>query len=214
VPPVPILTACIKIHLVPNGRTVTTRKIDGLLGIGRFGPGNDYVYHGCVTGEFLDERVNQERTQFNFDETIIELIVRECSEHARQNAMAGEIVEFDSQRLGTMKDFVEEYPTFGFEEAEALLERTPKNAIKPEQFAQALIPIRIRRDKDRNEKVQRIITELGSDAGIPSDLVAAVQAAASEGSRGRAAPACRVRPAAQDRARCSCGPDPAHPRAG
>jgi hypothetical protein len=180
VPPVPILTACIKIHLVPNGRTVTTRKIDGLLGIGRFGPGNDYVYHGCVTGEFLDERVNQERTQFNFDETIIELIVRECSEHARQNAMAGEIVEFDSQRLGTMKDFVEEYPTFGFEEAEALLERTPKNAIKPEQFAQALIPIRIRRDKDRNEKVQRIITELGSDAGIPSDLVAAVQAAASE----------------------------------
>ena len=169
-----------QIHLVANGRTVTTRKIDGLLGIGRFGPDNDYVYHGCVTGEFLDERVNQERTQFNFDETIIELIVRECSEHARQNAMAGEIVEFDNQRLGTMKDFVEEYPTFGFEEAEALLERTPKNAIKPEQFAQALIPIRIRRDKDRNEKVQRIITELGSDTGIPSDLVAAVQAAAHE----------------------------------
>ena len=169
-----------QIHLVANGRTVTTRKIDGLLGIGRFGPDNDYVYHGCVTGEFLDERVNQERTQFNFDETIIELIVRECSEHARQNAMAGEIVEFDNQRLGTMKDFVQEYPTFGFEEAEALLERTPKNAIKPEQFAQALIPIRIRRDKDRNEKVQRIITELGSDTGIPSDLVAAVQVAANE----------------------------------
>ena len=93
--------------------------------------------------------------------------------------MAGEIVEFDNQRLGTMKDFVEEYPTFGFEEAEALLERTPKNAIQPEQFAQALIPIRIRRDKDRNEKVQRIslnwqrLTE-------SSVLVAAVQAAAKE----------------------------------
>lgn len=169
-----------QIHLVANGRTVTTRKIDGLLGIGRFGPDNNYVYHGCVTGDFLDERVNQERTQFNFDETIIEQIVRECSDHTRKNAMANEIVEFDTQRLGTMRDFVEEYPTFGFEEAEALLDRTPKNAIKPEQFAQALIPIRIRRDKDRNDRVQRIIADLGDGTGIPTDLVAAVQAAANE----------------------------------
>lgn len=169
-----------QIHLVANGRTVTTRKIDGLLGIGRFGPDNNYVYHGCVTGDFLDERVNQERTQFNFDETIIEQIVRECSEHARQNAMADEIVEFDSQRLGTMKDFVDEYPTFGFEEAEALLERTPKNAIKPEQFAQALIPIRIRRDKERNDTIQRIVAELGNGTAMPADMAASVRKAADE----------------------------------
>ena len=49
--------------------------------------------------------------------------------------------------------FVQEYPSFAFEEAQHLLERTPKNAVKPEQFAQALIPIRIRRDKERNETI-------------------------------------------------------------
>lgn len=167
-----------QIHLVANGRTVTTRKIDGLLGIGRFGPDNDYVYHGCVTGDFLDDRVNQERTQFNFDETIIEQIVRECSEHARDHAMADEIAEFDNQRLGTMKEFVDEYPTFGFEEAEALLQRTPKNAIKAEQFAQALIPIRIRRDKERNDTIKHVVGELGRGAPIPADLLEAVRKAA------------------------------------
>ncbi|MFO1150375.1 MAG: ATP-binding protein [Alsobacter sp.] len=167
-----------QIHFVANGRTVTTRKIDGLLGIGRFGPDKSYVYHGCVTGDFLDERVNQERTQFNFDETIVEQIIRECSESARRNAIADEIVEFDNERLGTMKEFVEEYPTFGFEEAEALLQRTPKNAIKPEQFAQALIPIRIRRDKERNDTIQRVVAELGSGAPIPADMAASIRDAA------------------------------------
>jgi hypothetical protein len=33
-----------QMHLVANGRTVTTRKIDGLVGIGRFGPGEDRVF--------------------------------------------------------------------------------------------------------------------------------------------------------------------------
>jgi len=55
-----------QLHLVANGRTVVTRKIDGLVGVGRLGENEDLVYHGCVTGDFLDDRVNQERTQFNF----------------------------------------------------------------------------------------------------------------------------------------------------
>ena len=64
-----------QMHLVANGRTVVTRKIDGLVGIGRFGEEDDLVYHGCVTSEFLDERVNQERTQFNFDESVSEQLL-------------------------------------------------------------------------------------------------------------------------------------------
>lgn len=169
-----------QMHLVANGRTVTTRKIDGLVGIGRFGPGDDRVYHGCVTGGFLDERVNQERTQFNFDESVVEQIVRECSEHVRSNAIHAEINEFDAQRLGTMREFVHEYPSFGFEEAEALLSRTPKNAVKAEQFAQALIPIRIRRDKDRNTTIQSIVAKISEGHDFPADFAAAVKQAANE----------------------------------
>jgi hypothetical protein len=155
------------IHLVANGRTVVTRRIDGLVGIGRFGDGDDLVYHGCVTGEFLDERVNQERTQFNFDESVSEQIVKECANYARDNVLKDEIAAYDGERLVTMKDFVSQYPSFGFEEPEQLLARTPKNAVKPEQFAQALIPIRIRRDKDRNDNVKNIVAQLASAAHVP-----------------------------------------------
>ena len=70
-----------QLHFVANGRTVTTRKIDGLLGIGSFGEANDLVYHGCVSGPYLDERVNQERTQFNFDESVAEDIAKNCAEN-------------------------------------------------------------------------------------------------------------------------------------
>lgn len=169
-----------QIHLVANGRTVTTRKIDGLVGIGRFGANGDHVYHGCVTGDFLDERVNQERTQFNFDESIIESIVRECADHVRGNAIHNEILEFDAHRLDTMEAFVQEYPSFAFEDARQLLDRTPKNAIKAEQFAQALIPIRIRRDKERNETIQEIVARLGSADDVPEDFAATVRQAADE----------------------------------
>lgn len=169
-----------QMHLVANGRTVTTRKIDGLIGIGRFGSDGTNVYHGCVTGDFLDERVNQERTQFNFDESIIEAIVRECSDHVRTNAIHEEITQFDNQRLGTMQEFVQEYPSFAFEEAHDLLARTPRNAVKPEQFAQALIPIRIRRDKERNDTIQKIVSQLGGNDDVPENLAKAVRKAADD----------------------------------
>ena len=169
-----------QMHLVANGRTVVTRKIDGLVGIGRFGEEDDLVYHGCVTSEFLDERVNQERTQFNFDESVSEQIVRECANYARDNVLNNEITAYDSERLVTMKDFVTEYPSFGFEEPEKLLARTPKNAVKPEQFAQALIPIRIRRDKERNDNVKHIVAQLAQATEVPEDFSKAVRKAADE----------------------------------
>ena len=79
-----------------------------------------------------------------------------------------------------MKDFVTEYPSFGFEEPEKLLARTPKNAVKPEQFAQALIPIRIRRDKERNDNVKHIVAQLAQATEVPEDFSKAVRKAADE----------------------------------
>ncbi|WP_300532416.1 ATP-binding protein [Maricaulis sp.] len=169
-----------QLHLVANGRTVTTRKIDGLLGIGRFGPAGDRVFHGCISGNFLDERVNQERTQFNFDESIVDQIVKVCAEHARKNAIHDEIQRFDTERLGGLRGFIGDYPSFGFEEPEALLKRVPKNAVKDEQYAQALIPIRIRRDKERNEKIQSIVSQLEAGEEVPENFAETIQSAANE----------------------------------
>lgn len=169
-----------QIHLVANGRTVTTRKIDGLIGIGRFGADGTQVYHGCVSGEYLNDRVNQERTQFNFDESIVEDIVRQCAGFVRSTAIGEEIREFDTQRLGTLRSFVNDYPSFGFEAAEQLLKRTPKNAVKPEEFARALIPFRIRRDKERNDTIEQIVAQLDGNQTIPADFAESVRRAADE----------------------------------
>jgi hypothetical protein len=169
-----------QIHLVANGRTVSTRKIDGLLGIGRFGEDGDRVFHGCAAGDFLNDRVNQERTQFNFDETVAEDLVRKCALYAREHILRSEIEDFDSERLVTMKDFLAEYPSFGFDAPEELLVRTPKNAIKAEQFAQALIPIRIRRDKERSDRVRDVVRQI-ADGTLPSaDIAQLVRYAAND----------------------------------
>ena len=115
----------------------------------------------------MDERINQERTQFNFVESIVEEIVRECSKNVQKNALGEEITQFNNQRLETMNEFIQEYPSFAFEDARDLLARTPNSAVKPEQFAQALIPVRIRRDKERNDRIQKIVSQLEENDDVP-----------------------------------------------
>ena len=54
------------------------------------------------------------------------------------------------------------------------------HAVKPEQFAQALIPIRIRRDKERNDTIQKIVSQLGGNDEVPESFAEAVRKAAGE----------------------------------
>ncbi len=169
-----------QLHMIANGRTVTTRKIDGLLGLGKFGPDKKGVYHGCVVGDFLDERVNQERTHFNFDEDVAVEIAKVCANVAMRDALATEIASYDADRLVTMKGFLNEYPSFGFLAPDDLLKRTPKNATKGEQFAQALIPTRIRRDVERKKIVQEIVDSLGQGSAVSGDFASLIRKAADE----------------------------------
>ncbi|MBF9049868.1 hypothetical protein GTA62_13155 [Roseobacter sp. HKCCD9010] len=171
-----------QMHLVSSGRTVQTRKIDGLLGVKKIGPDNDSVLHCCVTGPFLDERVNQERTQFNFGEDVAADLTKECVDQAKANIVVEEVSSYEDYRIGRLDDFVEYYPSFGFEDTPSLLKRTPVSADNHEAFAKALIPHKIRADKDRREQVQAVLDRLMTDEGIQPDLseeIRKVAAAAS-----------------------------------
>lgn len=169
-----------QLHLIANGRTVTTRKLDSLLGIGKLGDDRRAVYHGCVTGDFLDSRVNQERTNFNFSEDIAENITKVCVKSASEDALPDELEEYEDSRKAAMGSFIDEYPSFGFASVEDLLEKAPRNATKPEQFAQALIPTRIRRDKDRKKRVETIVSQLESGESLPEDFAALIKEAADD----------------------------------
>ena len=169
-----------QLHFIANGRTVMTRKIDGLLGIGRFGQDENHVYHGCVSSQFLDERVNQERTHFNFDDSISEDIAKQCATSIRTQALKGEVDNFDGGRLTSLNEFLSDYPSFAYDSSEALLERTPKNAVKAEQFAQALVVTRIRRDHERRELVNGIVNSIGSLEDNSPSFAERIKQAANE----------------------------------
>jgi hypothetical protein len=53
-----------QLHLLANGRTVETRKVDNLLGVINLERDGEsgLAFHGCVSGEYLDLRVNEGRT--------------------------------------------------------------------------------------------------------------------------------------------------------
>lgn len=56
-----------QVHLLADGRTVESRKVDGLIGLtelkneGKSG----LALHACVSSKYLNDRVNEGRTAFN-----------------------------------------------------------------------------------------------------------------------------------------------------
>ncbi|MBT8154635.1 hypothetical protein KMP13_12155 [Epibacterium ulvae] len=172
-----------QMHLVSSGRTVQTRKIDGLIGVRRVGDAHDSVLHVCVSGTFLDERVNQERTQFNFSEKVAEDLTKECVQKAKEEIIEQEVSSYETYRLGQLEDFVDHYPSFGFEAPQALLGKTPVNADTHEAFAKSLIPHKIRADKNRRELVQSVLDKLTSDDEVKPDLAEEIRLAAEEATR-------------------------------
>jgi hypothetical protein len=124
--------------------------------------------------------VNQERTHFNFDESVADDVMKVCAQVAMAEALSNEVREYDAARLETLNEFLSEYPSFGFATPEDLLNTAPKNATKPEQFAQALIPTRIRRDQDRNRRVQEIVTAMGEGHEVSGDFAERIRQAAND----------------------------------
>ncbi len=170
------------LHLVSSGRTVQTRKIDGLLGVKRFGDDFDSVFHACLSGGFLDERVNQERTQFNFSEEVADEITKEVVDKIKATILKPEVETYETYRLGKLNEFLDDNPSFGFDSASSLLSMTPVNADNNEAFAAALVKHKVRRDQDRKRRLQSVLTRLyESDTAAPS-LTAEIELAASEAS--------------------------------
>lgn len=169
-----------QMHLVSSGRTVQTRKIDGLLGVKKVGPQNDSVFHACVHGQFLDDRVNQERTQFNFAEEIAVELTRECVQKAKESTLKFEIETYETFRLVQLEDFVVNYPSFGFEAPASLLSKTPANADSHESFAASLIKHKIRADKERRKMVQSALDKLAKADEVAPELGEEIRRAAQE----------------------------------
>lgn len=155
-----------QLHLLANGRTVETRKVDNLLGIEnleRQGE-SELAFHGCVSGDYLDLRVNEGRTAFNLTERTLKQISRQCMDAVRERMLPEQVRKYIEKRRGRYEAFVDRYPTFGFDDDDTQLGRVPLHAATPEEFASFLVKFQIRRDEERQETLQKLINALDSEA--------------------------------------------------
>jgi hypothetical protein len=171
-----------QLHLLANGRTVESRKVDGLIGIATIAAeGRDDLYfHGCVSSEFLDERVNEGRTAFNVPETILKDISRKCIEKVRESVLADQMAGYEGKRRESYEEFVLKHPIYGFDDTETQLGRVPFNAKTPEDFATGLVKYQIRRDEERQSAMQDAIKLLDADEEVPPSFEEALQRAVRE----------------------------------
>ncbi len=154
-----------QLHLLANDRTVETRKVDNLLGIESLecDGENDLAFHGCVSSEFLDLRVNEGRTAFNLTERTLKQISRLCMEAVREQMLPDQVHKYAEKRRKRYESFVERYPTYGFDDDDTQLGRVPLHAGTPEEFASYLVKFQIRRDEQRQDTLQKLIDALDGD---------------------------------------------------
>jgi hypothetical protein len=154
-----------QLHLLANGRTVEPRKIDKLLGVLRIqrDGDDDLVFHGCVSGPYLDQHVNEGRTAFNLKESKLQELCRFCSDYVKKNFIADQIEEFENARRKDYQEFVQRYPIYGFSDDETQLKRVPFAARTPEDFATGLVKYQIRRDEKRQNELERVIGVLENE---------------------------------------------------
>ena len=170
-----------QLHLLANGRTVEARKVDnllGLTGIERDGE-TGLVFHGCVSGEYLDIRVNEGRTAFNLPERTLKDISRVCVEVVKERLLPAQVEQFATSRRESFETFVSRHPIYGFDDTDTQLGRVPFHATQPEDFAAGLVKYQIRREESRQEALQSVIQTLDLES-VPANFADTVAKAARD----------------------------------
>ncbi|TAZ73894.1 ATP-binding protein [Rhizobium ruizarguesonis] len=171
-----------QLHLLADGRNVEPRKIDKLLGIDRVrrGDQNDLVFHGCVTGEYLNRHVNEGRTAFNLGESKVKELIRFCTELIKERFLTEQIAEYSEARREDYRGFVQRYPIYDFADEDTQLDRVPFGARSPEEFATGLVKYQIRRDETRQKDIEDVIKLLEEGQSVSENFAETVIRAAQE----------------------------------
>jgi hypothetical protein len=171
-----------QLHLLADGRTVESRKIDNLLGLRSLSAQGEggLFFHGCVTGDYLDKRVNEGRTAFNIPEKILKDLTRFCVDEVKLKFFPDQLAGYLKERRESYEAFVSRHPIYGFDETDIQLGRIPFHATEPEDFAAGLVKYQIRRDESRTVAMQGVINELESSASVSANFSDIVLKAAAD----------------------------------
>jgi hypothetical protein len=166
------------IHFIANDRTVISQKIDSKLGLKYFGDDNDRTFHGCLFGEFLDSKVNQERTGFNFPDKILNDLVNDvCMPHIAE-FLAEPLLKLKGIRVVSMKGIVDTYPSVAFGTPEELLDYVPTGETEIDAMYGHVSRERFRRDQKQKDKIQAAFSKLKGDNITAEDFFGTISVAA------------------------------------
>lgn len=148
------------VHFIAHDRTVHSQNIDGKLGLKYFGDDNDRVFHAILTGEFLDQNVNQERTAFMFEDVVLERIINEvCTQHI-EAFLAEPLSKLSGEQRLKIEEITETYPSVAFGDTTELQAKLPSGELNGDAIYGHLSRERFRRDQRQAEKVRSVLTRL------------------------------------------------------
>lgn len=148
------------VHFIAHDRTVHSQPIDALLGFKYFGLEGRSTFHACVFGKFLDDNVNQERTNFIFEESIIEEIVNDVCMPQIQKFLAAPLGEHRKKQGKIVSDIVSTYPSIAFGDLKELQKYIPLGELKEDAIYGHLSRQRFRRDEKQAEKIKSVLAKV------------------------------------------------------
>jgi hypothetical protein len=162
------------VHFIAHDRTVHSHSIDGKLGLKTFGSGNDRVFHGILTGDFLDGQVNQERTAFLFEDAVIERIINDvCAPHI-EAFLAAPLAQLRSAQKEIIEEITQSYPSVAFGDTDELQAKLPSGELSNDAIYGHLSRERFRRDLRQADKIKGVLERLKGTDADPSTFATAI----------------------------------------
>ncbi|WP_254435635.1 ATP-binding protein [Ruegeria arenilitoris] len=167
------------VHFIAHDRTVHSQKIDGKLGLDYFGENTDRVFHAIVTGPYLDDSVNQERTAFVFEDAIIERIINDVCTPFIEKFLAKPLAKLSTEQREKIKQITQTYPSVSFGDTDELQGRVPSGELKEDAIYGHLARERFRRDERQAEKIRSVLTRLKEGDIGANSFASAIQDASA-----------------------------------
>ena len=150
------------IHFIAHDRTVHSHSIDGKLGLKTFGDDDDRVFHGILTGDFLDANVNQERTAFAFEDAVIDRIVNDVCTPLIQGFLSEPLEKLSGAQRAKIAAIAESYPSVAFGDVDQLQQKIPSGELNDDAIYGHLARERFRRDRRQADRVKSVLGRLKS----------------------------------------------------
>mgnify|MGYP000123069036 CR=1 FL=1 len=165
------------VHFIAHDRTVHSQSIDGKLGLKYFGSDGNRVFHAILTGEFLDQNVNQERTAFMFEDVVLDRIINDVCTVDIERFLEEPLAELSGEQRGIIQEITQSYPSVAFGSTEELQAKLPSGELNDDAIYGHLSRERFRRDQRQAEKIRSVLTRLKNGTVTVDSFATAVSEA-------------------------------------